>query len=107
MHSATTVPGSRRKSIGVAPAWSSDGRSIYYADTTTYRLVRVATAGGISASSPQTMFRLDFDPERITGGFDLADGRELLVLRSKEDLEATELEVVQNWIHSVASKLPK
>jgi eukaryotic-like serine/threonine-protein kinase len=93
-------------SSGNSPTWTADGTRVLYPDTTGFKSVHVSTAGEISSSSPTTLYDLGPEAERIAGARALLDGRTLVVMRAKEDIEATKLEVIQNWLESVREKLP-
>jgi eukaryotic-like serine/threonine-protein kinase len=91
---------------GFGADWSGDGTRVFFGDSTFAKCVRVSTTGGISAGPPTRMYDLADYFERIDGLSALPDGRVIAVLRAKEDVEATRLEVIQNWFASVRGKLP-
>ncbi len=87
---------------GAYPAWSRDGRELFYHVNDTVWVVKVQLKPTFSAGSPQLLIR---DTRFMNGpglsrSYDVSlDGQHLLMLRNSEsDSAPTQINVVLNWL---------
>jgi len=89
---------------GLNSGWSVDDSRIYVQDSTKVKMVRIAN--GAPAGPPVTLYDIGTLSERITGLSFLPDGRAVANFRSVDEQVLTRIEVIQNWVASIRSKLP-
>ena len=102
---------------GVQPAWSRDGRELFYLGSTGLMAVPVQTEGGFRAGNPEVV--LDTPLFRTEGGmvgraYDVApDGQRFLVIKEEavgdtDDPFAglTQIHVVLNWFEELKARVP-
>ena len=104
---------------GIAPAWSRDGRELFYTTTATFggqatltrmMAVSVATAPRFAASPPRVLFEGRYG---ATGGvrpYDVSlDGQRFLMVTQKEraPISASQMILVQNWLEELKARVPK
>jgi eukaryotic-like serine/threonine-protein kinase len=114
-------PGARQQvSVdgGTAPAWSRDGKELFYTITqavggqaapTKMMAVAVKLGPTFDAGPPRLLFGGDFGATANIRGYDVApDGRRFLMVQQKNrpHTKATEMILVQNWIEELAQKVP-
>jgi hypothetical protein len=102
---------------GKSPAWSSDGREIFYRKTDAFYAVQLHADGDhVTPGQPEKMFEGDYYWTKTTRSYDVApDGRFLLIKGSGEpsdsavieELFPTSIQVVQNWFAELEEKLPE
>ena len=110
MVQALTGPAARTQASsggGRNPAWSADGRTLYYVDITqpgrpgsAIFAVDIATAGALAAGTPRELFRRpDGQGCAFVRCYDVGDGtRFLLHDASAEKRESvTRMDLVLNW----------
>jgi serine/threonine-protein kinase len=104
---------------GTAPAWSRDGRELFYTTTQTFggqasstrmMVVSIAPASSFVASPPRMLFEGRYG---ATGGvrpYDVSpDGRRFLMVKQKEraPISASQMILVQNWLEELKARVPK
>ncbi len=96
---------------GIVPAWSPDGKEIFFVRGDTMWAVAIdAREGQVTAGAPKKLF--DFPPgrrsERDLRSFDIApDGKRFMVMRSATPgAGRREINVVLNWSEELKSKVP-
>jgi serine/threonine-protein kinase len=113
-------PGARQQiSVdgGSAPAWSRDGRELFYvtapsvggqAALTKMMVVPVQLKPTFSAGSPRMLFQGRFGTTANTRGYDVApDGRRFLMVQQKDRpvIRLTDMIIVQNWLQELTQKV--
>jgi len=114
-------PGSRRQvSIGggTGPAWSHDGRELFYTPTETaggqavltrMMVVSVTLKPTFSASAPRLLFEGRYGASAGIRAYDVtADGRRFLMVQQKErpPVAAADMVLVQNWLEELKARVP-
>jgi Tol biopolymer transport system component len=114
-------PGARQQvSVegGTAPAWSRDGKELFYitaqsiggqAVPTKMMAVAVKLGATFDAGLPRLLFQGDFGATAGIRGYDVTpDGRRFLMVQQKDrpHTKATEMILVQNWIEELVQKVP-
>ncbi len=87
---------------GSMPMWAPDGREIFYRTPTALMAVTVSRTarGGLAASAPQQLFRID--PEsRLFESFVVAPNGRFLFARA---IGHDHVSVILNWSHAVAQR---
>ena len=104
---------------GTAPAWSRDGRELFYTTTETFggqasptrmMAVAVATAPGFVASPPRMLFEGRYGATGIVRPYDVSpDGQRFLMVKPKEraPISASQMILVQNWVEELKARVPK
>ncbi|MCC6349084.1 MAG: protein kinase [Candidatus Eisenbacteria bacterium] len=93
---------------GAIPAWSADGRRLWYvAGPTSAEAweMQVSSAGGITPGPARRLFTLGPEGFRIVSGLQLPDGTVVCALDPVEGPELARVDVVQGWWSTVRSKL--
>jgi hypothetical protein len=102
---------------GTAPAWSRDGRELFYTTTETFggqssptrmMAVSVATAPGFVASPPRVLFEGRYGATGVVRPYDVsADGQRFLMVKQKEraPISASQMILVQNWLEEVKARV--
>jgi serine/threonine-protein kinase len=108
--------GSRKLAIsnrgGAEPAWSSDGRELFYRSFDPRKIMKVDLDLGprSSVGLPKALFDFHFEICGPTRGYDLhPDGRRFLFTRVKQarrPVEITRLNLVQNWFEELKRLVP-
>ena len=98
---------------GTAPAWSRDGRELFFSTTAAGNLrmmvVPIQTAPSFSAGTPQMLFEGRYGSQANIRGYDVsADGQHFFFTQYKErsPVRATEMILVQNWFEELKAKAP-
>jgi serine/threonine-protein kinase len=97
---------------GNDPAWSRDGRELFFLSARRMMLVSVETEPHFSASRPKVLFKFDFDPTHYHGrGYDIsADGKRLLVVQrptpTAGETTTPTLQVTLNWFEELKRLVP-
>ena len=103
---------------GAAPAWSPDGRELFYTDASALggqatlvkmMAVGVKTGATFEADTPHMLFEGRYGTAAIIRGYDVsADGRRFLMVQQKERARSTASQVVlvQNWFEELKRKVP-
>jgi hypothetical protein len=102
---------------GKSPAWSSDGREIFYRKDEGFYAIRLHVDGDrVSPGQPEKMFEGDYYWTKTTRSYDVApDGRFLLLKNAGEPSDSSVIEelfprriqVVSNWFSELREKLPE
>ena len=113
-------PGARQQiSVdgGTAPAWSRDGRELFYITTpsvggqaalTKMMAVAVQLKPTFTAGTPRMLFEGRYGATAITRGYDVApDGRRFLMVQQKDRpaIRLTDIIIVQNWVEELRQKV--
>jgi eukaryotic-like serine/threonine-protein kinase len=113
-------PGARQQiSVdgGTAPAWSRDGRELFYmtapsvggqAAQTTMMVVPVQLKPTFTAGTPRVLFQGRYGVTANIRGYDVTpDGRRFLMVQQKErpPTRLTDMIIVQNWIEELKQKV--
>ncbi len=103
---------------GTAPAWSHDGRELFYttalsvggqADVTSMVAVPVTLAPTFSAGAPRVLFQGRFGATASIRGYDVApDGRRFLMVQQKDRAPTivSQMILVQNWFDELKRRVP-
>jgi hypothetical protein len=102
---------------GTAPAWSHDGREIFYmtaqsvggqAALTRMMVVPVQLQPTFTAGTPRMLFQGQYGLTANIRGYDVsADGRRFLMVQQKERsaTRLTEMIIVQNWVEELKQRV--
>ncbi len=114
-------PGSRHQvstNGGTAPAWSRDGRELFFTTTQTtggqatftkMMAVAVGSRPTFTAGAPRVLFQGNYGASAGIRGYDVtADGRRFLMVQQKERprVSASEMILVQNWLEELKARVP-
>jgi Tol biopolymer transport system component/predicted Ser/Thr protein kinase len=103
---------------GTAPAWSRDGRELFYTTTQTVggqatltrmMAVPVEFRPTITAGTPRMIFEGKFGASANIRGYDVTpDGRRFLMVQQKERpaVSAADMILVQNWFEELKARVP-
>jgi dipeptidyl aminopeptidase/acylaminoacyl peptidase len=103
---------------GTAPAWSRDGRELFYTTThsiggqatfTKMMAVPVALRPTFTAGTPRMLFQGRYGATAIIRGYDvMPDGRRFLMVQQKERpaVSAADMILVQNWFEELKARAP-
>jgi eukaryotic-like serine/threonine-protein kinase len=113
-------PGARQQiSVdgGTAPAWSRDGRELFYitnpsvggqAALTKMMVVAVQSKPTFTASAPRMLFQGRYGATANIRGYDVApDGRRFLMVQQKDRpaIRLADMIIVQNWVEELKQKV--
>ncbi len=92
---------------GVEPAWSADGRELFYRNGYQMLAVPVETGPTFSAEKPELLFeeRYKLAPIPIAGYDVSRDGERFLMIR-EDKKEAGQINVVLNWFEELKRLVP-
>ena len=99
---------------GHSPAWSRDGRELFYVQNADDGLaeimaVPVTTTSSVTTGTPRRLFEGRFQFTSFSRGYDVAaDGGRFVLVQPEEraPLPATEIVVVENWFEELKQKVP-
>lgn len=98
---------------GVAPAWSADGRRLFYdgregTDLGTMMVVDVVPGGGFVVGRPRQLFEGPFESTALVRGFDVTPDGDFVTmsLSSLSPEPVTRLQVVLNWFEELRRLAP-
>ena len=103
---------------GTAPAWSRDGRELFYTTTATLggqasvtrmMAVAVTAAPTFVASPPRILFEGRYGASAIVRPYDVSpDGRRFLMVQQKDRaaISASQMILVQNWLEELKARVP-
>jgi hypothetical protein len=103
---------------GTAPAWSRDGRELFYTTTQTLggqatltkmMVVPVAWRPTFTAGAPRMLFQGRYGASAIVRGYDVtSDARRFLMVQQKERpaASAADMILVQNWFEELKARVP-
>ena len=103
---------------GTSPAWSRDGRELFYTTTqtvggqaapTSMMSVAIALRPTFTAGAPRVLFRGTYGATAGIRPYDVSpDGRRFLMVQQKERpaVSASEMILVQNWLEELKARLP-
>ena len=103
---------------GTAPAWSRDGRELFYTTTATtggqasvtrMMVVGVTTGSAFTAGPPRTLFEGRYGATAIVRPYDVSrDGRRFLMVKQKEraPIVPAQMILVQNWFEELKVRVP-
>ncbi len=109
-------PGPRKRISnggGSAPAWSRDGRELFYWVSTgageRMMAVLITTTPSCTAGVPQKLFEGRYGTQALVRGYDVTpDGQRFYFAQYKErpPVRATQMILVQNWLEELKTKVP-
>ena len=99
---------------GRAPAWSKNGRELFYTTTTAdARLammsVPIVTSPALAIGVPQQLFEGPYFSQQVTRGYDMtSDGQRFFMtqMRERQPVRTRELILVQNWTRELDGQGP-
>jgi serine/threonine-protein kinase len=103
---------------GTAPAWSHDGRELFYTTTqstggqaalTRMIAVPVTLGSTFTAGAPRQLFEGRYGATAAIRAYDVStDGRRFLMVQPKErpPVAAAEMILVQNWLEELKARVP-
>jgi eukaryotic-like serine/threonine-protein kinase len=103
---------------GTAPAWSRDGRELFYTTTATAggqasvtRMMTVAVTATPTfvASPPRMLFEGRYGATAIVRPYDVSpDGQRFLMVKQKDrvSISASQMILVQNWLEELKARVP-
>jgi serine/threonine-protein kinase len=99
---------------GVQPAWSRDGRELFYTTPAPGRGVRfmsvpIAVTPSFTAEAPRMLFEGRYVVQGATRGYDVsADGQRFYVTQARDrpPIRPTQMILVQNWIDELKRRVP-
>ena len=103
---------------GTAPAWSRDGRELFYTTTQTrggqatftkMMAVSVGLRSTFTAGAPRVLFQDNYGASAVVRGYDVtADGRRFLMVQQKKrpPVSASEMILVQNFLEELKARVP-
>jgi eukaryotic-like serine/threonine-protein kinase len=103
---------------GTAPAWSRNGRELFYTTTATaggqasvtrMMAVAVTAAPSFVASPPRLLFEGRYGATAIVRPYDVSpDGQRFLMVKQKErtPISASQMILVQNWFEELKARVP-
>jgi hypothetical protein len=96
---------------GTDPVWQRSGGELYYRTLTGMMAVTVATAPKFRASTPRVLWKGQYSrglgsscgmPGVASSNYDVtADGQRFLMVRDDDDITATRIVVVLNWVEEL------
>lgn len=92
---------------GTDPRWANSGRELFYRNGDRVMAVGVETTPSFRVSEPRVFF--DGREQRFTfeGGWDVSpDGQRLLLMKTEDQTERRELNVVLNWFEELKRRVP-
>ena len=103
---------------GTAPAWSHDGRELFFTTTQTVggqavptrmMVVPVGFSPTFSAGTPRVLFEGRYGATSAVRPYDVsADGRRFLMVQQKERpaVSVSNMVLVQNWFEELRARVP-
>jgi len=93
---------------GQEPAWSPDGRELFYRSGDRMMVVDIATQPAFRPGKPRLLFERPFAKGGPWRNYDVSrDGRRFLMLKPvNEDVPVTQLNVILNWLEELRVKVP-
>ena len=91
---------------GTEPAWSSDGRALYYRRGDAMISVPITLAPDFTYGKPQTLFESRYETIDGARNYDVVGGEKLsfVAVRSEGMIEARHFNVVLNWFSELRSR---
>jgi eukaryotic-like serine/threonine-protein kinase len=114
-------PGPRQQAStdgGTAPAWSRDGRELFYTTTqsvggqatlTRMMAIPLTWRPTLSTGAPHMLFQGRYGASAVIRGYDVtSDGQRFLMIQQKErpPLSGTDMVLVQNWVDELNARVP-
>jgi hypothetical protein len=92
---------------GTEPVWAHDGE-IFYRQENKMMAVETKTQPAFSAGNPKVLFEGQYVPAMQTmPNYDVSrDGQHLLMVKSEQTEEATQINVVLNWFEELKRRVP-
>ncbi len=93
---------------GVLPAWSRNGRELFYLERNRMMAATVTSEGAFAATKPRPLFESKIPPPPDGGyqGYDVTpDGDFLFVEPGESDAPQTQIDVVVNWLQEVRQRV--
>lgn len=96
--------------LGTEPAWSRDGRELFYRNGSQMLAVVVGSGSEFSVSRPALLFEAPFLMDPFGAGFpnyDVSpDGRRFLMVAESPEDATPQIRVVLNWHHELLERVP-
>ncbi len=90
---------------GTDPAWSSDGRELYFRRGDQVAAVAITTTLEFRAGKPQPLFESRYETNEGARNYDVApDGRSFVLIRSEGTAQPDQFNVVLNWFTELRSR---
>ncbi|TDI42158.1 MAG: hypothetical protein E2P02_13700 [Acidobacteria bacterium] len=94
---------------GTYPCWAPDGQELFYLNGAAMMVVRVETDSTFTWSQPEVLFEGSY----VSGAFGWGrpmtmapDGQRFLMLKSAKGSEASQINVVLNWLDELERLVP-
>ena len=92
---------------GTNPRWAKGGRELLYRNGDRVIGVAVETTPAFRVSAVLPLFEARHPPVTFETGWDVApDGQRLLMIKSEDQTETSELDVVLNWFEELKRRVP-
>ena len=100
---------------GNSPAWSRDGRELFFTTLPTpggvlkMMAVPVTTEPTFAAGTPRTLFEGRYNSNNVTRQYDVSrDGSRFLMVRvvDRPAVKVTQMILVQNWFEELKRRVP-
>lgn len=93
---------------GREPVWSADGSELYYRAQEWVMAVAVSTSPTLTLGTPRRLFEAPFDEAGAPyANYDITrDGDGFIMIRSDEEVSASTLVVVLNWVDELRRVVP-
>jgi Tol biopolymer transport system component len=96
------------KEGGAEPVWNPNGRELFYRDGNKMMAVDIATQPGFAAGKPRVLFEGPYVPTPLSfPNYDVShDGQRFLMLKTSEQAQAAQINVVLNWFEELKRRVP-
>jgi len=92
---------------GTDPAWSPDGRELFYRHGDGLMSVAVQLRSEFQAGRPKPIFEARYEAEDGARNYDVApDGQHFVVIRADDTPQPTQLHLVMNWFEELRARVP-
>jgi len=93
---------------GTEPLWNPNGQELFYRQGNKMMVVDVVTQPAFSVGKPKMLFEGPYlpTPSPLPNYSVSPDGQRFLMLKSVEERQATQINVVLNWFEDLKKKVP-
>ena len=91
---------------GGLPAWSSNGRELFYCQGDQVLAVSVTTKPAFNASKPKVLFEVSRGLRRYADYDVTPDGQHFVMVKSEKEANPTQINVVLNWFEELKRRVP-
>ena len=92
---------------GEEPAWTRDGRELFYRSGDSLMAVPVTAGERFSAGRPVALFQGEFDSSNNIRGYDVSpDGQSFVMVQRDPQAPPVEVNVVLNWFEELKRRVP-